>query len=33
MTIEAHRTLLFDRDNVVTLANRAGISIVAIEDR
>ena len=33
LAIEAQRTLLFDRDNVVTLADRAGISIVAIEDR
>jgi hypothetical protein len=33
LAVEAHRTLLFDRDNVVTLANHAGITIVAIEDR
>jgi DUF1009 family protein len=33
LAIEAHRTLLFDRDNVVTLADQAGITIVAIEDR
>jgi hypothetical protein len=33
LAVEAHRTLLFDRDNVVTLANNAGITIVAIEDR
>src|ERR1700733_11712206 len=33
LAIEAHRTLLFDRDNVVTLADAAGITIVAIADR
>jgi DUF1009 family protein len=33
LAIEAHRTLLFDRDNVVTLADQAGITIVAIEDQ
>jgi len=33
LAIEAHRTLLFDRDNVVTLADAAGITIVAIAER
>jgi UDP-2,3-diacylglucosamine hydrolase len=33
LAIEAYRTLLFDRDNVVTLADQAGITIVAIEDQ
>jgi DUF1009 family protein len=33
LAVEAHRTLLFDRDNVVTLADAAGITIVAIADR
>jgi UDP-2,3-diacylglucosamine hydrolase len=33
LAIEAHRTLLFDCDNVVTLADQAGITIVAIEDQ
>ena len=33
LAIEAHRTLLFDGDNVVTLADQAGITIVAIEDQ
>jgi DUF1009 family protein len=32
LAIEAHRTLLFDRDNVVTLADAAGITIVAIAE-
>ena len=33
LAIEAHRTLLFDRDNIVTLADAAGITIVAVEDQ
>jgi UDP-2,3-diacylglucosamine hydrolase len=33
LAIEAHRTLLFDCDNVVTLADQVGITIVAIEDQ
>ena len=31
LALEAHRTLLFDRDKVVTTADAAGITIVAIE--
>ena len=31
LAIEAHRTLVFDRDKVIELADRAGIAIVAIE--
>jgi UDP-2,3-diacylglucosamine hydrolase len=33
LAIEARRTLLFDGDKVVTLAEAAGITIMAIEDR
>jgi hypothetical protein len=33
LAIEAHRTLIFDIDNVLTLANAAGIAIVAQENR
>lgn len=33
LAIEAHRTLIFDCDNVLTLANSAGIAIVAQENR
>jgi UDP-2,3-diacylglucosamine hydrolase len=31
LAIEAHRTLFFDRDKVVTTANQAGITIIAVE--
>jgi UDP-2,3-diacylglucosamine hydrolase len=31
LAIEAHRTLLFDRDKVVTTADQAGITIIAVE--
>jgi UDP-2,3-diacylglucosamine hydrolase len=31
LAIEAHRTLIFDRDKVVELANHAGIAIIAQE--
>jgi UDP-2,3-diacylglucosamine hydrolase len=31
LAIEAHRTLIFDRDKVIDLADRAGIAIVALE--
>ena len=31
LAIEAHRTLIFDRDKVIEQADRAGIAIVAIE--
>jgi hypothetical protein len=33
IAIEAHRTLVFDRDNVLSAANAAGIAIVAHENR
>jgi DUF1009 family protein len=33
LTVEAHRTLLFDRDKLVTIADEAGITIMALEDR
>lgn len=33
LAIEAHRTLIFDIDNVLTIANAAGIAIVAQENR
>jgi UDP-2,3-diacylglucosamine hydrolase len=33
LALEAHRTLLFDLDKVVTTADQAGITIVAIEDQ
>ena len=33
LAIEAHRTLIFDRDKVVTTADAAGITIVSIEDQ
>lgn len=33
LAIEAHRTLIFDRDKVVTTADAAGITIMSIEDR
>ncbi|MBB6146979.1 hypothetical protein HNQ77_004964 [Silvibacterium bohemicum] len=33
LAVEAHRTLLFDRDKLVTIADEAGITIVALEDR
>jgi UDP-2,3-diacylglucosamine hydrolase len=33
LAIEAHRTLVFDYDNVMTTANAAGIAIVAQENR
>jgi UDP-2,3-diacylglucosamine hydrolase len=33
LAIEAHRTLIFDFDNVLTIANAAGIAIVAQENR
>jgi UDP-2,3-diacylglucosamine hydrolase len=33
LAIEAHRTLIFDCDNVLTIANDAGIAIVAQENR
>jgi UDP-2,3-diacylglucosamine hydrolase len=33
LAIEAHRTLIFDFDNVLTIANSAGIAIVAQENR
>jgi UDP-2,3-diacylglucosamine hydrolase len=33
LAIEAHRTLIFDKDNVLTIANAAGIAIVALENR
>ena len=33
LSIEAHRTLIFDQDNVMTTANAAGIAIVAYENR
>jgi hypothetical protein len=32
LAIEAHRTLIFDSDNVLTIANAAGIAIVAREN-
>ena len=31
LAIEAHRTLIFDRDKVIEQADRAAIAIVAIE--
>ena len=33
LAIEAHRTLIFEIDNVMTIANAAGIAIVAEENR
>ncbi|HEV2463130.1 MAG TPA: UDP-2,3-diacylglucosamine diphosphatase LpxI [Acidobacteriaceae bacterium] len=33
LAIEAHRTLIFDHDNLMTIANAAGIAIVAYENR
>ena len=33
LAIEAGRTLIFDNDNVLTIANNAGIAIVALENR
>lgn len=33
LAIEAHRTLIFEIDNVLTIANAAGIAIVAEENR
>lgn len=33
LAIEAHRTLIFDIDNVLTIANAAGIAIIADESR
>jgi len=33
LAIEAHRTLIFDRDKVVTTADAAGITIMSTEDR
>jgi DUF1009 family protein len=33
LAIEAHRTLLFDRDKVMTIADDAGITIVAVENQ
>ena len=33
LAVEAHRTLLFDRDKLVTIADEAGITIVAIGDQ
>jgi UDP-2,3-diacylglucosamine hydrolase len=33
LSIEAHHTLIFDIDNVLTIANAAGIAIVAEENR
>lgn len=33
LAIEAHRTLIFDNDNVLTFANATGIAIVALENR
>ncbi len=30
LSIEAGRTLLFDRDNLLTIANHAGIAIQAV---
>jgi UDP-2,3-diacylglucosamine hydrolase len=32
LAIEAHRTLIFDNDNVLTIADAAGIAIVALEN-
>lgn len=32
LAIEAHRTLIFDSDNVLTIANAAGIAIIAQEN-
>lgn len=33
LAIEAYRTLIFDHDNLMTIANAAGIAIVAYENR
>ena len=33
LALEAHRTLIFDRDKLVTTADEAGITIVAIENQ
>jgi UDP-2,3-diacylglucosamine hydrolase len=33
LSVEADRTLLFDRDNLLTIANAAGIAIVAVPRR
>jgi UDP-2,3-diacylglucosamine hydrolase len=33
LAIEAHRTLIFDSDNVLTIADAAGIAVVAQENR
>lgn len=33
LAIEAHRTIILDNDNVLTIANAAGIAIVAQENR
>jgi hypothetical protein len=33
LAIEAHRTLIFDNDKVLTIANAAGIAIIAQENR